>query len=210
MSIATKVSSTALRQLFQACGFDTAAKWNKQILEKNLGNINKLITDDTEISDEEVKPLLASLLGAAEHGEQIELEWDGDDDEDPEGTAGATEPAAEEKPKEKKKKEKPVAQKDKAKAKAAKPAKATKPEKKEGGGRGYRIGAYSSTSVIHWMSAKGYEFEDCKKVLKHFKITEVTDANLRARMAVGRDPKRAKPANLNKQEIADLKKITGK
>lgn len=214
MSTATKVTSSALRKMFQACSFTEADGWTPKKLEANLKNINELITDETEITDDSVKGLLETLMTALTKDEPVVIEWDGADEPE-EGTAPAVSlpavaPAGKKKSKTKAKETEVAATKEEKGTKGKKAAAKGKPEKKgDSPGRGYRIGEHSSTSVIHWMARKGFEFDDAKKVLKHYKITEISDSNLKSRLAVGKSD-RGKPATLSKEEAATIKKVAGK
>lgn len=212
MSAALKVTAEALRQMFMAAGFPAAKDWDNDKLKDNLFKINDIVGDDTEIDGEDNKELAAALMVAIGKGDPVDVDWDASTGE----ASDSEEPAAppESKPAKGKNKEKKVATKKQDKTNPGKPTKAaaskaaTKPTK-EGPGKGYRILGHSSTSVIHWMAGKGYGFDEAKKVLSKFKITEISDENLKARLSVGRNKDRAKPANLSKDEVAQLKKIIG-
>ena len=203
-----QTSAVALRQMFMAAGFPAAKDWDQEKLTDNLFKINDIIADDAEIVDEESKSLAAELMVAVGKGELVEVDWGASTGEEP----ASEEPAAapEKKPAKGKNKEKKVAANKKAdKGKPDKaPAKAKGDKAKaDSPGRGYRIFGHSSTSVIHWMAQKGADFDKAKKVLSKFKITEISDENLRARLSVGRSKERAKPAKLSKDEAEQILKL---
>lgn len=80
------------------------------------------------------------------------------------------------------------------------------PRTNTSGGK-YDILGHASTRVIHWLAANDYSFEDTQKVLAHFKITNITDANMRYRYGRGRQPAHSNPADLTPEQVKEIKKI---
>lgn len=205
MATVTRVEQAGVVALFAALGKPEAAKWSAKKLAINLANINDLVTDDTTIEDGEANSLLEHILTAQAKGQTVEV---GDTGAQDESTSKETEAEA---PKRAKKGTGTTAKKESVRAKKKNTSKVDKSTKLKsrgtGVGRGYRIMSYSSTGVIHWMAANKFDFDKAKKVLKHFKITDITDSNLKSRLAVGRDPARSKAATLTKDEARQIKAL---
>lgn len=227
------VTKAAAEKLFTALGKEGVENWSEIKLVKRLNKISEFVDEEKDVPDE-CEALLETLLTCNEKGEEITL-TDEDEPEEPEETE---ETAEEEKddseveededldidedgkvtmtknPETKGKKKVKTVEK-----KATKPTKVIEKSKVDGktklkrqstgAGRGYRILDYSSTGVIHWMAVKGMDFTQAKRVLKHYKLDSITDANLKSRLAVGRDKKRSKAASVTKEHAIMLTKVAG-
>lgn len=189
-----KAQKKALVALFTELGYEGAAGWSDEKLNKRIQGLPEALKAGKEPGDGDSKQLFTQLLEAIDNGDDIEIEG---------GKNGKVEKAA---------KPAKASKNGKASKPAAKEKEKTKPSKKGKavvGGKKYEIWGFASTPVVHAAGKYGLSFEDTKKLLKDHGITEITDHNLRSRLSVGRGAS-ANPAPLSKEQKAKLLSYKGK
>lgn len=222
-----QVSAGVVRDLFVALGRPEAAKWSVSRLTVRLPKLRGLVNDDTDLKNEDLTKSAEVILTGLESGASFELIGE-DDNSSKEEAIDSDQDSAPVKVKKKAGRPKKSVDSQSQHSIPKKVKKTGRPTKEEaadrkakgivtkkkppivGAGKGYRIMGHSSTSVIHWLGGKGYDFDAARKVLKYFKVSQhISDINLKARLSVGRSAERAKPASLTKDEVKQIKALVG-